>query len=219
MTYSSTRGPLAICLAVFGVALMALFGYLVYRTVSEYVLTVLHVFSMYRRNVLLSNVVHSCSTQGAALNVFFGRDHGDVVAISDYKIAITSGGPLNGTTDVCTIATRCTKYYYSYMALYCDEWALPTSPFACYTNKDYPTPQCVEPGNSWVASLVGCIIAGVSGISFLVFAWCLKSDIKRRPSQPIYPEVVVEEPVYVTVAQPATVVPGGRVVQGTAINA
>ena len=40
MAYSTTRGPLALCLAVFGFALLGICGYLIWLTVSEYVLHV-----------------------------------------------------------------------------------------------------------------------------------------------------------------------------------
>ena len=36
MTYSTTRGPLALCLAVFGFALLGVCGYLIWLTISEY---------------------------------------------------------------------------------------------------------------------------------------------------------------------------------------
>jgi len=177
--------------------------------------------SSIRRNVYLSNVEHTCSTQGDAITSYVGRDRGEVVVFSDYTVEITSDDSMKGTTSICTVETYCTNYYYSYTTLYCNAWLGPPSSFNCWTNDDYQTPQCVEPGNSWVASLVGCIIAGLSGISFLLFAWCLKSDIDRSPSQPMYPtDVIVSEPVYVTVTQPSpAVVPAGRVVQGTVLSA
>lgn len=151
-----------------------------------------------------------------------GRDHGDVVVYSDYSIVITSAGPENGDTGVCTIESLCTNSSYYSSTLYCNAWLLPPSTLACWLSSDSTEPVCVQPGSAWVASLVGCIIAGISGIAFLLFAWCLQKSIARSPSLPTITtaEVYVSEPVVVSVANPNAAmhaVPTGRVVQGTVV--
>lgn len=181
-----------------------------------------HLFLLLRHNAYTSTSEYTCSLVGDPYNVVVGRDRGGVVVYSDYNILISSGGPSNGTAGVCTIETSCTHSSYYYASLYCDSWLLPPDSLTCWLSSDSSKPVCVQPGSAWVASLVGCIIAGVSGIAFLLFAWCLQKSIARSPSLPMITtsEVYVGEPVVVAVAQPtATVqaVPAGRVVQGTVV--
>jgi len=175
-----------------------------------------------RHDAYTSNTEYTCTLVGDAFNVVVGRDRGDVVVYSDYNIRITSPGPSNGATGVCTIETLCTSSSYYYTSLYCNSWVLPPTILSCWQTSDTSAPVCVQPGSSWVAALVGCIIAGVSGIAFLLFAWCLQKSIQRSPSLPMIAttEYIVSEPVVVAVSQPsapATVIPAGRVVQGTVV--
>jgi hypothetical protein len=147
---------------------------------------------------------------------------GDVVVFADYNFVISSGGPSNGTSGVCTIETLCLSSTYYYGSVYCNSWVIPPSTLSCWQSSETAAPVCVQPGSSWVAALVGCIIAGVSGIAFLLFAWCLQKSIQRSPSLPMIAttEVIMSEPVVVAVSQPsaaATVIPAGRVVQGTVV--
>lgn len=151
-----------------------------------------------------------------------GRDRGDVVVYLDYNIAILSLDPLNNATGVCTIETLCTSSSYYYTTLYCNSWVAPPSILACWKSSETSPPVCVQPGSSWVAALVGCIIAGISGIAFLIFSWCLQKSIRKSPSLPMIAttEVIVSEPVVVAVSQPtaATAVISARgVVQGTVV--
>ena len=175
-----------------------------------------------RHNDYTSTTEYTCSLVGQAFNVVTGVDRGDVVVYSDYTIAITSSGPSNGTEGVCTIETLCITSNYYYTSLQCTKWVLPPNTISCWQGSETSAPSCVQPGSAWVASLVGCIIAGVSGIAFLLFAWCLQKSITRSPSIPTFTtsEVIMSEPVVVAVRQPnvaTTVVPAGRVVQGTVV--
>ena len=158
-------------------------------------------------------MIHTCSRQGDPLSRYVTTNsRNDMVVVSEYNVTIT-GDSMAGNTGRCLLVSSCISSYYSSGTWYCDLFQTPPSTFSCWTATGRDSPVCDEPGTDWVASVVGTVIAGVFGLSFLI-SGILVLRRPRRPSADFVETGVYMESPPVVVGQVLT----PQIVQGQVIG-
>ncbi len=107
-------------------------------------------------------------------NPVYEDDGGDRFRFADYNVIVATAGSPTDKQGVCNLESFCLDYGPTIDGVpTCKNWSIQTY-FACWGSTENSSLTCDEPGAGWVSALVGCIIAGLSGIIFLFLAWRLK---------------------------------------------